>query len=220
MRRDQQRGQMYKIYINESELILCKSRKVKKVRKKYNPDLVSLYRGKKKYLLNYIDMLEKSPVEKLIIIHSDDFSKLKQDFLDLFIITPACGGLVLNELGEILFIFRRGFWDLPKGKMEGKETKEETAVREVEEETGISNVKIVQKLGKTKHVFRTRSNNRAIKISYWYLMKTKKQKLIPQKNEDIHQAEWMTLEDFLSKKGPVYRSIKALLMKWNKKYRV
>lgn len=219
MRRDQQWGQMYKIYINESELILCKSRKIKKVNRKYNPEITTPYRGKQKHLLNYIDMLEKSPKEKLIVIHAEDYSQLKQDFLNLFIITPACGGLVLNENNEILFIFRRGYWDLPKGKMEGVETKKETAIREVEEETGIHEVKIIQKLGKTKHVFRTQSNNRAIKISYWYLMKTKKQKLTPQKNEDIEQAEWMTLEDFFNKKRPIYRSIKELLIKWNKKYR-
>ena len=51
----------------------------------------------------------------------------------------AAGGLVTNENNELLMIFRRGKWDLPKGKLDKGETIEECAIREVEEETGIGN---------------------------------------------------------------------------------
>ena len=54
----------------------------------------------------------------------------------------AAGGLVTNAQGEILWIFRRGFWDLPKGKLDDGETIQSCAIREVEEETGIQNIKL------------------------------------------------------------------------------
>ena len=49
----------------------------------------------------------------------------------------AAGGIVKNEEGKTLIIFRRGFWDLPKGKVEKGEKIINAAQREVEEETGV-----------------------------------------------------------------------------------
>jgi 8-oxo-dGTP pyrophosphatase MutT (NUDIX family) len=61
--------------------------------------------------------------------------------------------MVVNEQNEILFIHRRGSWDLPKGKEEAGESKWQTAIREVEEETGIEGIELGPKLLKTKHMF-------------------------------------------------------------------
>ena len=204
---------MYKIYINESELILCKSKHKESLTKEVNPDLIMLYQNQQKTLLNYVDMLEKSLNRKAILVHSPQFNSLKNDFDELFNVIPASGGLIINEKNEILFIFRRDSWDLPKGKMDPGESKKETALREVIEETGIRNVQIITKLGKTYHLFRTRSRKRAIKKSTWYLMHTKKQPLIPQTEEDIEIATWMTKEKFFSEKRIVYRSIIEVLHK-------
>ncbi|HLR36932.1 MAG TPA: NUDIX domain-containing protein, partial [Chitinophagaceae bacterium] len=65
----------------------------------------------------------------------------------------AAGGLITNPKGEILLLFRRGKWDLPKGKMEAGEKPEETAIREVTEETGLKNISIVKKLTDTWHSY-------------------------------------------------------------------
>ena len=127
---------------------------------------------------------------------------------------PAAGGLVINEKNEILFIFRRNNWDLPKGKIEEGEGKKEAAIREVIEETGIEKVLIKSKLGKTMHMYRTGKNLRAIKLSYWYLMSTHDQELTPQVEEDIEEARWMTKSDFLSLTRPVYASILQVLNKY------
>ncbi len=115
--------------------------------------------------------------------------------------------MIRNELGEFLFIFRRGFWDLPKGKIEEGETKKEAAIREVIEETGLKEVEIVEKLAVTKHTFRNRLGKRIIKKSHWYLMVSKKQELIPQTSEDIVQAVWLTIENFRKDCHPVYANI-------------
>ena len=120
--------------------------------------------------------------EKLII-HFDDFVKLKADFKSHFSEIEAAGGLVVNEKKEFLFIFRSGSWDLPKGRIENNETKKIAAMREVTEETGIKKLTIIQKLMVTRHTFRSNVGKRIIKKSYWYLMDAKKQNTTPQTNE-------------------------------------
>ena len=63
-----------------------------------------------------------------------------KDYTKDKVIIEAAGGLVFNEKNELLMIFRRGFWDLPKGKVDEGETLEQCAVREVQEETGLQNI--------------------------------------------------------------------------------
>jgi 8-oxo-dGTP pyrophosphatase MutT (NUDIX family) len=201
---------MYKIYINDSDIILCDTEEKERLKTDLAPDLVVLYQGQQKTLLNYVDMLEKNRKRKTIIIHSSDPKKLKKDFKSLFVVIEAAGGVIYNELKEILFIFRRGSWDLPKGKIDKGETKKQAAIREVMEETGINGVKIVHKIGKTHHMYRDKGR-RAIKKSHWYLMQTHKQPLKPQIAEDIAVAKWMTRDDFLKQDRKVYRSILNVL---------
>ncbi len=201
---------MYKIYINHSLLILAKSQKKEKAIEKYAPDLVSPYLGKKKILLNFLDKLEKNPDSITIVLYSASFKILKADFISLFKIVKASGGIVKNEKSEVLFIHRRGYWDLPKGKLEIGEGKKEAAIREVEEETGIQDVTIVCKLGKTDHFFRNKSNKRCIKRSYWYEMYSPKQPLIPQAEEDIDKAIWTRPSVMLETQDPLYPSIRAI----------
>ena len=107
----------------------------------------------------------------------------------------------------MLVIFRRGNWDLPKGKIERNETKRAAAMREVMEETGINQVRIESKLIKTYHLFRNKSNKRALKLSYWYVMSTEDTELIPQLEEDIEKAEWVDPAIFLKSHAPIYCNI-------------
>lgn len=108
----------------------------------------------------------------------------------------AAGGLVVNENGELLFIYRRKHWDLPKGKLDKNETIEECAIREVKEEVGIKNVKIVCFLYKTEHQYFDKwIQQEVIKETHWYLMKTKStEKLYPQLEEDIEKIEWVNTQ--------------------------
>lgn len=151
-------------------------------------------------------MMEKGSKFSSIIVHSDNLKQLKEDFRSLYVRSEAGGGVVLNENDEILFIHRRGFWDLPKGKLEGAEKIKECALREVKEETGIKKVRVVKKLALTRHQFKQKGV-RHLKYVRWYIMQTHSQKLIPQIEEDITRAEWMTLEKFYSKKRKVFKNI-------------
>jgi ADP-ribose pyrophosphatase YjhB (NUDIX family) len=199
---------MLKISINEVPLILCDV----ETSKNYLNDKKTL-RGRflnLKTIHSYIDMMEKPHQFDQVVLFSEDFKKLKKDFLNFFKIIKAAGGVVKNEKNEILFIFRRGFWDLPKGKIEKDEKKKVAAVREVQEETGIKNIELISKIENTFHTY-TMNNKRILKKTYWYNMKSTDTDLIPQTEEDIEMAVWMSKEKFFSEKRNVYQSIVEVL---------
>lgn len=105
----------------------------------------------------------------------------------------AAGGVIINELQQILLIYRRQHWDLPKGKLDPNETIEQCAIREVKEEVGIQNVELSSFVCKTYHTyFDTWVKADVIKETWWYIMHTSSlQKLIPQTEEDIEQVIWV-----------------------------
>lgn len=130
----------------------------------------------------------------------------------------AAGGIVENEEGKILFQYRRGKWDLPKGKLDEGETIEECAVREVEEETGLRNISLGELIGITHHSYVERDKE-IDKATYWYAMKvTGPQTLVPQLEEDIHELKWVAeneLEDYL---GNTYANIVEIVEKYFDRY--
>ena len=127
-------------------------------------------------------------------------------------IIEAGGGLVLNERGYLLMIYRRGYWDLPKGKRDPGEAIETCAVREVEEETGLSEVQLLKPVGETIHHYLDPFTNLPTqKITYWYSMyATSTQPLIPQSSEDITDIRWVSaaeLPQLLEQSFPTIREI-------------
>ncbi len=112
------------------------------------------------------------------------------------IFIQAGGGLVENEQREVLFIFRRGKWDLPKGKLDRGETLEQCAIREVEEETGVGQLQLIRFLLITEHEYVERGK-KILKETHWWLMKTGgSQTLVPQTEEDITEIKWVGSADF------------------------
>ena len=127
----------------------------------------------------------------------------------------AAGGLVFNDKNELLMIFRRGKWDLPKGKLDEGEDIEECAVREVKEETGLENVSIENFTGLTFHeYFDTHLNEDVRKETHWYKMKAKgMQALIPQTEEDIEIIEWVDAKHIPGKLENSYANIVEIIQK-------
>lgn len=124
----------------------------------------------------------------------------------------AAGGLVFNEQEELLMIFRRGYWDLPKGKLDKGETIEQCAVREVEEETGIRNITVIRFISITLHeYFDTYLDENVIKESHWFHMNVKGyQILVPQTEEDISIIKWVSkaqLPEYLNNTYPNIESV-------------
>jgi ADP-ribose pyrophosphatase YjhB (NUDIX family) len=133
-----------------------------------------------------------------------------KQFKSYFKIQKAAGGKVLNVNNEVLFIYRFQKWDLPKGKINKGEKKQECAIREVEEECGIENLKIEKKLETTYHIFE-RKNKTILKVTYWYLMKTDFEgQLIPQTEEDIEKVVFKNLEETKTALENTYENIKLL----------
>ena len=160
-------------------------------------------------LLSIIDKMEQSLIES-VYLYDDDFKSLWQYFSDQFKIIEAAGGKVFNEKKETLFIFRNDKWDLPKGKIEKDESIEEAAIREVEEETGIKNLKIVKPLETTYHIYKYKKKY-VLKISYWFKMRTDYSgKLSPQQEEGITKVEWLTKPNVENALLNTYANIKLL----------
>ena len=155
-------------------------------------------------------MLEKTKRFESVTIHAPNVKKLWKDFKSLFKVMKAAGGVVFNPENEILVMFRRGFWDLPKGKIDLGETKKQAAIREVEEETGVSKLKLGKKIARTFHTY-PQKGKRVLKYTYWYHMTSPKTNLIPQTEEDIEKCEWQTKDDFLQNGKPVYKNILEVL---------
>ena len=129
-----------------------------------------------------------------VIVKGENVSKLKKAFFENFKLIKAGGGLVLNEKGELLLIFRRGKWDLPKGKLEKGEAIDECALREVQEETGLKNVNLMKPSGSTFHTYYLQPRW-IIKESIWFQMSANsKEQLKPQLEEDITEIKWVSLD--------------------------
>jgi 8-oxo-dGTP pyrophosphatase MutT (NUDIX family) len=119
----------------------------------------------------------------------------------------AAGGLVFNEHNELLMFLRRGYWDLPKGKLDPGETIEACAVREVEEETGLRNITLGKFITITTHeYFDTYLDEEVIKESHWYhMVAASDQPLTPQAEEDITLIKWVkkdALPEYLNNTYP------------------
>lgn len=127
----------------------------------------------------------------------------------------AAGGLVFNDNEALLMIFRRGKWDLPKGKLDEGETIEQCAVREVQEETGLQNITLDSFLGTTHHeYFEPRINSDVFKETHWFKMHAiGTQSLIPQTEEDIEQIEWVDKKDIMEKLQNTYPNIIDIINK-------
>ena len=145
------------------------------------------------------------------IIWNKDLKNLKKSFWKHFTVIQAAGGLVENEKGEILMIFRRGKWDLPKGKLEKGEKLETCAIREVQEETGLTGLRILEALPTTFHTY-DEFGKHILKESYWFRMRTHAaQKMKPQTEEEIHAVQWVRPDELKGKLANSYPSIVDLI---------
>ena len=192
---------MYKVFVNDKPLFLTNT-----IAKETDFQL---------FLLESIDIEQliikifQNKVQKAYLYHPDEKIILKM-MKEKIPVCKAGGGLVYNKEGHVLFIFRNGKWDLPKGGMEKNEKIAATAIREVEEETGVGDLSISCDLQKTYHVFK-RNGKYKLNITHWYEMQsTFEGPTIPQTKEGIEKAVWLNPEQIKEALNNSYENIKLL----------
>ena len=137
-----------------------------------------------------------------------------QSFLADKLIIEAAGGMVFNPKGELLMMLRRGQWDMPKGKLDENESIKACALREVEEETGISKLRLCEKLQTTYHTYAFQGKT-VLKPSHWYKMEcTGTEDLIPQIEEDITELLWADKVKAAELAKKAFPSIREMIEKY------
>jgi 8-oxo-dGTP pyrophosphatase MutT (NUDIX family) len=191
---------MYKVFVNESPLILTNEQ----------PDNTqgNVFALNDNSIDYAITSLAKRVLDTAYIFEPGN------DILDKFSskipMIVAAGGLVKNKKGKVLFIYRDGKWDLPKGKLDKGESMEDAAVREVEEETGVKGLKVERYLQTTYHIFK-RGGRYKLKKVIWFEMSSKfKGELVPQENEGITKVKWKGRKKTKKALKNSYRNIRIL----------
>lgn len=158
-------------------------------------------------------MVREMALEKIhagIYLHAN-LEALKKAFFKKFTLIHAAGGLVINEKNEALLIHRLGKWDLPKGKMEPKETPEESCLREINEETGLVTLNIVRPLASTFHTYHQDAHF-MLKETHWFLVNGNSTELLkPQKEEGIDGIEWVATGEMDKCLANTYASIRDVI---------
>ncbi len=192
---------MYKVFVNECPIVLTNTLEKETDFKLFMLDTVNLE--------DVINRLTNKEIKAAYLYHPDR-DKLLKKLQKKIPFVVAGGGLVFNDKGQMLFIHRNSKWDLPKGKVDKGESIEEAAVREVEEETGVKDVKIESLLGITYHIFQ-RNGKYKLKETHWYKMHTTYNgKLKPQKNEGIDKVVWLDEKEAKEALEKSYANIKTL----------
>lgn len=159
-----------------------------------------------------------SPGSLGVIVEDISIDALIKGLNETYEPIEAAGGVVSNPDGGVLMIYRRGKWDLPKGKRDDGEKIEECAVREVIEETGIPELKLGNKICETYHVY-AQGGVELLKTTHWYNMKTQKAfELHPQKEENILEARWVAEKKLGIYVHQSYDAIKEILLDAGKKW--
>ncbi|TXC81750.1 NUDIX hydrolase [Luteibaculum oceani] len=184
--------QMYKVFINGNPLVITNRASLFEQKKAVK----KLVFTKKSSLENAIKT-HLTDKDQLLWIYAYDIEQCWMIFQDLFKNISAGGGLVRNEKGELLFIYRRKKWDLPKGKTEKGESISETAIREVEEECGINVALSDSEIFKTTYHVYFEKGKPILKTSHWFLMDLLPESTepIPQEEEEIEKVSWFHPEN-------------------------
>ncbi len=146
----------------------------------------------------------------IVVIDNLDMDAILKKITASLYFVKAAGGIVRNERGDFLFIYRNGFWDLPKGHYEEGETIEQTAKREVLEECGMKYLELKEYLASTFHTYYMHGR-KEIKQTFWYCMYcNSSETLVPQKEEGIERLEWIKKEDLPKILAQSYPSVRYL----------
>jgi 8-oxo-dGTP pyrophosphatase MutT (NUDIX family) len=204
--------QMYKVFFNDRAVFIGSTFKKSLIQKSLIFQVSNLKEMESAWIF-----FRNNQQSKDLILVTENPEIGKKMFFSLFSIVDAAGGMVSNSENLLLSIFRWGKWDLPKGKVEKDEKLEETAVREVEEECGISGFKNNGLNSVTYHIYEhpRKPGKWILKQTYWFdMLYCGSQKLCPQINEDIVDAKWFSKSEIGNVIENTWASLKPLIIDW------
>ena len=193
---------MQKIYFGSTPLIISSSETL-------NQSGLQIESLDKEAIQTALSVLKTANHQELIYINPDE-EKALEGLKKGFTVLQAAGGLAYTPAQEVLLIFRRGKWDLPKGKLDEGESIETCATREVEEETGLQHVVLEDLIQRTYHTYQENGMD-ILKETFWYYMKAQKQDLQPQTDEDIQECRWVPKQEIASYFNNMQPSVKDVL---------
>lgn len=146
--------------------------------------------SKEEDVQDVLEYLESSPFHSKAVLHGASKASIYNNLNQQCELLQASGGVVWNDLGQVLLIFRHNHWDLPKGKIEKGESKEAAALREVKEECGVGELSLNNYFTTSYHTY-WRKQTRMLKQTFWYEMSCNdKGSIKPQTMEGITDVKW------------------------------
>jgi 8-oxo-dGTP pyrophosphatase MutT (NUDIX family) len=197
---------MYKVFIENQALIFIKENIIQKNKFYFES---SMYPS----IADLLEQIDANISEIQVIVPEDRtvMFEVKRMFKSYKKI-KAAGGIVRNE-SAILFIFRNGKWDLPKGHIDNGETIKQAAVREVEEECGVV-AKVGPKFQTTHHTYFHKDRN-VLKTTHWFEMEClNDDRILPQLDEGITSVDWVKSSALAPVFENTYASISELLINY------
>jgi 8-oxo-dGTP pyrophosphatase MutT (NUDIX family) len=202
-----------KIYFDEKPVYLCNQIDSEIEEILHHPDAIFIDEVSGPAIRSLLHEIKKADFHAGVLLHTD-LDELKKVFFKQFDEIEAAGGVVQNDQKQVLFIYRLNKWDLPKGKVEKGEHFEQAAVREVEEETGVTNLQLKNKIGCTYHTY-SAFGKHFLKTTHWFHMSCPdNQNLVPQKEEDITAIKWIDWKDIVEPLANTYASIREIVEKF------
>lgn len=197
---------MYKVFVNNKALFIAS-----------NPVFLKEFDLREQYKftsikdwISFLDDFKKSNMTQVLVYHSNE-DEVWGSFMSNYKFIEAAGGLVRNAKKDLLAIRRLGVWDLPKGKLEKGESIEEAAIREVQEECGITELEITGEASIMYHCYEMKGKA-YLKKTYWFpMLATANDTLIAQIEEDITAVKWFPENDLDVIIKDTYLSIASLL---------
>jgi 8-oxo-dGTP pyrophosphatase MutT (NUDIX family) len=156
---------------------------------------------------SFIEALNDLISKETIFINSPDPMAEIHHFFNAFEWIEAAGGMVKNvNTQKLLFIYRNGFWDIPKGKIEDGENPREAAIREIREECGLKSLDITSELPPTYHVYFAYGKH-FIKKTHWFNLETDEINVLPQLEEGITEVKWFGSDELEVVKENTFGSV-------------
>jgi len=199
-----------KIYFGDKPVFLCNEIDKELNEILHHPDAVFVDEISSRAIKSLLHEIKKEEFHAGVLWYSD-LEQLKKAFFKNFTVIEAAGGIVQNNEKDLLFIFRMGKWDLPKGKMEKGEEPGVCAQREVTEETGIDKLTLKKKVGDTWHAY-DQFGKHFLKQTHWfYMVSASNKEPHPQEAEHITDARWIKTKDIKEPVKNTYPSIREIL---------